>query len=65
MSVLKSEINKFLVALVGVAGVIVSAGLVPPNDVKWVTEAITAATAALVYLVPNVKPTSNPPAPPA
>lgn len=48
-----ANINKFLVAIVGVAGVILSNGLVPAQYSKWVTGGIAVVSALSVYLVKN------------
>lgn len=47
------EAKKFIAAAAGVVGILVSTGLLSGQTEHWVTVAIGAVTAVLVYLVPN------------
>jgi hypothetical protein len=47
--------SKFFVAAIAAVGVVVSSGLLPANVAAWVNVAVAAASAALVYLVPNAE----------
>jgi hypothetical protein len=51
-----AEIRKFLGAAAGAAAVVVSAGLLDGTAEKWTTGLIAAATAFVVYLLPNDEP---------
>lgn len=44
---------KFLVALAAALGVVASSGLLPEPYSTWVTVAVAALGAGMVYLVPN------------
>lgn len=48
-----SNIGKFLVAVAGAAGVLISNGLVPQQYLKYVTGPIAAVTALGVYFIKN------------
>jgi hypothetical protein len=50
-----AKYSKFFVAAVAAVGVILSSGLLPANVAAWVNVVVAAASAALVYLVPNVQ----------
>lgn len=63
MTINLAEIRKFLTALAGVAGTAIAQGLVSGAAAKWLSLAIAATTAVLVYLIPNA-PTAAPPAAP-
>lgn len=47
------EAKKFVAAIAGVAGILISTGFLSGQTEHWVTVAIGAVTAVLVYLVPN------------
>ena len=51
---LTAEARKALAALTGAAAEAVSLGLLSGQAEKWTTGVLAVATAALVYLVPNV-----------
>lgn len=53
------EAKKFIAAAAGVVGILVSTGLLSGQTEHWVTVAIGAVTALLVYFVPN-SPNSKP-----
>jgi hypothetical protein len=44
---------KFIVAVIAALGVVISSGLLPANVAAWVNVVVAAASAALVYLIPN------------
>lgn len=48
-----SVVAKFIAALIGAAGSVLSAGVLPDSVAKWVAVGIAALTAIAVYLVPN------------
>lgn len=54
-----TEAKKFLAAVAGVAGILVSTGLLSGNTEFYVNLAIGAVTSVLVYLLSNV-PSSKP-----
>jgi hypothetical protein len=47
--------SKFFVAAIAAVGVVLSSGLLPANVAAWVNVVVAAASAALVYLVPNAQ----------
>lgn len=55
-----AECRKFLVALIGVAGNLLAAGLLHGNAEQSVIWAVSIATAVLVFLVPNADPPAGP-----
>ena len=66
------EVRKFLTAVLGVAGIALSQGLIQGTAAKWVSIGIGLVTALGVYYVPNAQPTPStvpldivPPAPPS
>lgn len=46
-------VAKFLTAVIGVAGEVITLGLAHGSAAHWVTVGIGVATALAVYLVPN------------
>lgn len=48
-----SNIKKFLAALAGVAGVLLSNGLIPEQYSKWISGGIAAVSALGVYFLKN------------
>lgn len=48
-----NKAKKFVTAVAGLAGVLISTGFLSGQTEHWVTVAIGAVTAVLVYLVPN------------
>jgi hypothetical protein len=57
--------SKFIVAAIAALGVVISSGLLPANVAAWANVVVAAASAALVYLIPNTAipgaPKTNPP----
>lgn len=54
-----TNIGKFLIALAGAAGIIISNGLVPEQYLKYVTGPIAAVSALGVYFFKNGPTTSE------
>ena len=50
-----AELRKAITAASGAVAELVSVGLLPGAVEHWTTGVLAAATAALVYLVPNAK----------
>lgn len=51
-----AQARKFIVALLGALAVLVAQGTVTGDAATWVTFAVSLATAAGVYVVPNEQP---------
>jgi hypothetical protein len=54
-----AQVRKAVTAASGAASVLVAQGLLAGRVENWVTGSLAAATAALVYLVPNAPPTAE------
>ena len=54
-----AEVRKAVAGASGAAATLVSVGLLDGTAEKWTTGILAAATAGLVYLVPNAKPAAE------
>jgi hypothetical protein len=59
MSKSLAEVRKFIVTLVGFAGILISNNAVSGTALRWTNAAIAIATAVLTYLIPNQDPTTQ------